>query len=120
MPSADPAGEVAELEGTVGAEVVFAIERFGARVAMVRLGDSSPALLFADHLEGERPILVYRVESLPTAMDELREAGCEVSEEFEIPPGRCAEVTAAGGHRLAVYEQTRPELLARLSGRRDF
>jgi hypothetical protein len=120
MPSADPAVEVAQLERAVGAEIVFTIEAFGARVAMVRLGNDSPALLFADHLQGERPILVYRVADLPAAMTKLREAGFDVSEEFGIPPGPCAELITAGRHRLAVYESTRPEVLARLEGRRDF
>jgi hypothetical protein len=120
MPSADPASEVAEFERAIGAEIVFTIEAFGARVAMVRLGSDSPALLFADHLEGERPIFVYRVASLDSAAAELRQSGCDVSDEFGIPAGPCAEITGPGGHRLAIYELTRPEVLGRLSGRRDF
>jgi hypothetical protein len=120
MPSADPAAEAAHLEHAIGAETAFRIEAFGARVAMVRLGRDSPALLFADHLDGERPILVYRVANLETAIAELRQAGCDVSDEFGIPPGPCAEITAPGGQRLAIYELTRPEVLERLAGRRDF
>jgi hypothetical protein len=120
MPSRDPAGEIRHFNDAIGAEIVFTIEAFGARVGMVSLGADSPALLFADHLDGDRPILVYRVADLDAAIAELRGNGCDVGEEFGIPPGPCAEMTAPGGHRVAVYELTRPEVPERLAGRRDF
>jgi hypothetical protein len=120
MPSRDPAAEARYFVDSLGGESAFRIEAFGARVAMVRLADGSPALLFADHLEGERPILVYRVADLEAAGAELQDAGCDVSDEFGIPPGPCREITAPGGHRLAIYELTRPEVPERLAGRRDF
>ncbi len=120
MPSRDPAADARYFTETLGARLVFAIEAFGTRVAMVKLIDEAPALLFAGHLDGERPILVYRVADLEAASAELREAGCEVSEPFGIPPGPCAEITAPGGHRVAIYELTRPEVPERLAGRRDF
>jgi hypothetical protein len=120
LPSRDPAAEASYFVETVGGELVFAIEAFGTRVAMVKLTDEAPALLFAGHLDGERPILVYRVADLEAAIAELRESGCDVSEPFGIPPGPCAEITTPGGHRLAIYELTRPETLDHLAGRRDF
>lgn len=120
MPSRDPAAEARYFCETLGAKLVFAIEAFGARVAMVELTEDAPALLFADHLDGERPILVYRVADLDATVTELREAGCEVSEPFGIPHGPCAEITTPGGHRVAIYELTRPQVSERLEGRRDF
>jgi hypothetical protein len=120
MPSRDPAADARYFSDLLGAEVIFAIEAFGTRVAMVKLADEPPALLFAGHLEGERPILVYRVRDLEAAAAQLRERGCDVSEEFGIPHGPCREITAAGGHRLAIYELTRPGAPQRLAGRRDF
>jgi hypothetical protein len=120
MPSRNPATEARYFSDTLGGELVFAIEAFGTRVAMVKVNADSPALLFAGHLDGERPILVYRVADLDAASAELRERDCEVSEPFGIPPGPCADVEAPGGHRLAIYEVTRPETLEHLAGRRDF
>lgn len=120
MPSRDPASEARYFAEAIGARLVFAIEAFGARVAMVELADDAPALLFADHLEGERPILVYRVADLEATTAELRERDCEIGEPFGIPPGPCAEIEARGGHRLAIYELTRPEAGEHLTGRRDF
>ena len=120
MPSRDPASEARYFSEAIGGELAFTIEAFGARVAMVELSEGSPALLFADHLDGERPILVYRVADLDAAITELKASGCEVSEPFGIPHGPCAEIEAPGGHRLAIYELTRPEAPEHLAGRRDF
>jgi catechol 2,3-dioxygenase-like lactoylglutathione lyase family enzyme len=119
MPSRDPAAELDWFEQTLGAEVVFAIEAFGTRVAMVQPA-AGPAVLLAGHLEGERPILVFRVESLDRAATELEAAGAAVSGEFGIPHGPIREIEARGGHRLAIYELTRPEVPERFRGRRDW
>jgi hypothetical protein len=118
MPSADPARDLEWFEKTLGAEVVFAIERFGTRVAMVRPA-TGPAILLAGHLEGD-PILVFRVDSLDETTRELEAAGATVSGEFGIPPGEIREIEAPGGQRLAIYEETRPERIASMTGRRDW
>jgi hypothetical protein len=39
---------------------------------------------------------------------------------FEIPHGPVCSFTTPGGHRLAVYELTRPEAEEHFAGRRDF
>jgi hypothetical protein len=118
-PTDDVAAELEHFATVVGAEVVFAIEAFGARVAMVRLGEG-PELLLADHLEGERPILVFRVHDLERSMGELEERGWEREPVFGIPHGPCCAFRTPGGHRLAIYELTRPEVGERFAGRRDF
>jgi hypothetical protein len=93
----------------------------GTRVAMVRLADpGAPAVIFAGHLTGERAVLVYRVASLDAAMAELEARGWARAHRFEIPHGPCCAFTAPGGHRLALYELTRPEVPERFAGRRDF
>ena len=119
MPSRDPAAELEWFETTLGADVVFAIEAFATRVAMVQPA-AGPALLLAGHLEGERPVLVFRVESLDAATAEAEASGAAVSDEFGIPHGPVREIETPGGHRLAIYELTRPERAASLAGRRDF
>lgn len=120
MPSRDPAAEVGFFVEVLGGRLAFAIEAFGARVAMVELSPHPPALLLADHLEGERPVLVYRVEDLDVALEDLAGRGWEPEPRFGIPHGPCCTVHAPGGHRLAVYELTRPEASERFAGRRDF
>ena len=120
MPSRDVAADLKHFTGGLGAEVVFAIEAFGTRVAMVRLAPDPPLLLLAGHLQGDQPILVYRVEDLARAITELRDRDVQIGVDFEIPHGRGVEVTNPGPQRIALYERTRPEADERLAGRRDF
>ena len=39
---------------------------------------------------------------------------------FGIPPGPCCELETPGGHRIAIYEATRPHVVDGFEGRRDF
>ena len=120
MPSADVAREAEQLVEVLGGELVFAIEAMGTRVAMVRMAEGSPPILLAGHLEGERPVLVYRVDSLDAATGELRSRGFDPGAAFGIPHGPCRAFEVPGGHRFALYELTRPEVPERFAGRRDF
>lgn len=120
MPSRDVAAELTQWLDELGGSLVFAIERFGTRVAMVELGSGPPAVLLAEHLEGDAPVLVYRVEDLEQALAELQRRGTETRARFGIPHGPGAELTTMGPQRIAVYQLTRPEIVARLAGRRDF
>jgi hypothetical protein len=120
LPSRDVAADVAHFMDGLGAELVFAIERFGTRVAMVRLTADPPHLLLAQHLQGDQPILVHRVADLETAISELEARGATVGQRFEIPLGPGVELVSPGPQRVALYERTRPEMAERLAGRRDF
>jgi predicted enzyme related to lactoylglutathione lyase len=120
VPSRDVAADLGFFEHVIGAEVVFAIDGMGTRVAAVRLTDSAPLLLLADHLEGERPIFVYRVADLDAALDALAARGWERKGTFEIPHGPVCSFETPGGHRLGIYQLTRPEVTAHFEGRRDF
>ena len=120
LPSRDVAADLTHFTRGLGAEVVFAIDAFGTRVAMVRLAPDPPPLLFAGHLKGDQPVLVYRVEDLDLAVAELRDRNVELGPEFEIPHGRGAEIMNPGPQRVAIYERTRPGADERLAGRRDF
>ena len=75
MPSRDVAADVSYFTETLGGRLVFAIDAMGGRVAMIDLSGEPPRLLLADHLEGDVPILVYRVASLPTALRDLESRG---------------------------------------------
>ena len=120
MPSTDVARDLAWFADELGARVVFAIEGMGARVAMIELSADPPRLLLADHLEGDRPVLVYRVDDLERAATELRSRGWKDGHGLEIPQGPVRSFSGPGGHRLAIYELTRPGVEASFEGRRDF
>jgi hypothetical protein len=120
MPSRDVAVDLAYFRDILGARVVFAIDAMGTRVAMIELGDQAPRLLLADHVEGDAPILVYRVDSLAAGMAELAARGWVEGTTLEIPQGPVCSFTAPGGQRIAIYELTRPGVEAGFEGRHDF
>ena len=120
MPSRDVAADLGYFTEVLGGRVVFAIQAMGTRVAAVRLTEQPPLVLLADHLEGERPILVYRVPDLGAAMADLEARGWQRQHTLEIPHGPCCSFQTPGGHRVALYQLTRPEVAAHFEGRRDF
>ena len=118
-PSSDVAADTAELTAALGGRVIFAIEDGGVRVAMIEFA-GAPRLLLTDHLAGERPILVYRVTDLGRATADLARRGWTPERSREIPQGPCSSFRSAGGHRIALYESSRPQVLHHFEGRRDF
>ena len=120
MPSRDVAADAAYFCDILGGRLVFAIEDGGVRVAMIELTAGPPRVLLTDHLEGERPILVYRVADLATAVDDLAGRGWTSERSLEIPHGPCRSFRTPGGQRIALYQLTRPGVAAHFEGRRDF
>ena len=120
LPSRDVAADLAAFVDGLGGRVVFAIEGMGTRVAMVELADGPPHVVLNDHVEGDRPILVYRVEDLAAAERALDEQGWPRGHDLEIPQGPVRSFEAPGGQRLAIYELTRPGVIESFAGRRDF
>jgi hypothetical protein len=114
------AADRASFTDVLGGRVIFAVQVMGTRVAAIQLTEGPPLVLLAEHLEGDRPILVYRVADLGTAMAELEARGWQRQQVLEIPQGPCCSFRTSGGHRIAVYQLTRPEVAAHLEGRRDF
>ena len=119
-PSRDVAADLAYFTDVLGGRALFAIEGMGTRVAAIELTDGPPLILLADHVEGDRAILVYRVPDLIAALDELEERGWEREHTFEIPHGPICSFRSPGGHRIALYQLTRPEVADNFVGRRDF
>jgi predicted enzyme related to lactoylglutathione lyase len=120
QPSRDVAADVQHYMDTFGAEFVFAIERFGTRVAMVRLTPDSPGLLLAEHLHGDQAILIFRVPDLEVAAHQIEERGGRIDIRFEMPYGVGVQLDTPGPQRLAIYEATHAERGRSLAGRRDF
>ena len=89
----------------------------GTTVACVRPVKAGPEILLADHVEGETPILIYRVADYGEALERLRAGGLPDIHEVEIPPGPCATFHTPAGQRVGLYELTRPD--AHFAGRID-
>jgi len=120
MPSRDVAADMAYFTDVLGGHLIFAVEGMGTRVAMVELTEAPPRVLLAGHLEGDQPVLVYRVNDLKVAMRELEGRGWQRESTFEIPHGPVCPFRTPGGHRLAIYQLVRPEAGEHFEGRRDF
>lgn len=120
MPSRDVAADVRYFTEILGARLTFTVEGMGTRVAMVELSESSPRLLLAGHLEGDQPVMVYRVADIEQATDELEARGWQRGHMLEIPHGPVCSFTTPGGHRLAIYQLTRPQVGDHFADRRDF
>ncbi len=118
-PSADVAADMADFTAVLGGRLVFAIEDSGVRVAMIELA-GAPRIVLTDHLEGDRPIMVYRVADHAAAVAALRDRGWTPERSLEIPHGPCSSFRSPGGHRMALYQLVRPEVARHFEGRRDF
>src|SRR5437588_2771994 len=93
-PSRDVPAELRYFEDVLRARVVFAVEGMGARVAMIELAPGPPAMLLADHLEGERPVFVYRVPDLDAALTDLESRRWQPDQQLELRMRPCRTVTA--------------------------
>ena len=117
-PTADVDAAAAHYRDSLGAELVFKVRAMDTTVAALRVSEHGPLVLLAGHLQGERPVLVYRVADYTEATDALEAAGVEL-DELEIPHGPCAAFRALGDQRFAVYELTRPDADQHFIGRID-
>jgi hypothetical protein len=120
VPSRDVAADRDHFTDVLGVRLLFAVESMGTRVAAIELTSGPPLVLLTDHLQGDRPILVYRVPDLKAALATLESRGWEREGTFDIPHGPCCSFTTPGGHRVALYQLTRPEAAHHFDGRRDF
>jgi hypothetical protein len=120
IPSTNVGADAKYFSEVLGGQLLFAIDDGGTRAAMVKMTEGPPQLIFTDHLEGERAIMIYRVPNLRTALKTLASRGWEKEGTFEIPQGPCCSFVSAAGHRVALYELKRPQVLEHFVGRFDF
>lgn len=119
-PSRDVPADMADFVDVLGGRLVFAIDDGGIQAALIELTDGPPHILLTSHVEGDRPIMVYRVADHRAAVDALIERGWTPSRSLEIPQGPCTSFRTRGGHRIAIYQLVRPDVLDHFAGRRDF
>lgn len=119
-PSNDVAADARLFTEVIGGRLAFAVEGMGARVAMIELTDGPPHILLTDHLEGERSIYIYRVDDLSKAVAALKKRGLKDERRLEIPMGPCSSFVLPTGHRIALYEASRPDVIQHFLGRKDF
>ena len=119
-PSSDVAVDARYFTDVLGGRLAFSVEGMGARVAKIELTSGPPHILLTDHLEGERPIFIYQVADLDEAMRQLKKRGWKKAQTLEIPMGPCCSFSTPSGHRIAIYELSRPDVAKHFDGRTDF
>ena len=119
VPTDDVAATADRYVEALGARLVWRVRGMGTMVACLRVSDDGPAILLSGHLEGENPVLVYRVERYRESVAALRAAGIDPITELEIPHGPCASFRAPGGQRYAIYELVRPDAATHFDGHFD-
>jgi hypothetical protein len=119
VPTADVDAAAAAYVETVGARLEWKVRGMGTVVACLRVSAEGPALLLSGHLQGERPILVYRVDDYRATVAALGARGATDVHELEIPHGPCASFRLEGGQRFAVYQLVRPGADGYFAGRVD-
>src|SRR5438552_10936506 len=110
-PSDDVAKDARYFTEVLGGKLAFAVEGMGARVAMIEFTDGPPHVLLTDHLDSDRTIYIYRVNSLERAVAALKKRGLKKETRLEIPMGPCSSFVTPGGQRIALYEASRPGVL---------
>ena len=97
----------------LGAELVWEFEEFGARVAAFNIC-GEPFLLIADHVKAPSKRLIYEVEDMTAAANELKTRGWKADgSKFEVPDGPCINFKDKSGNEYALIQMTRPHILER-------
>ncbi|MGH9921045.1 MAG: VOC family protein [Nitrososphaerales archaeon] len=95
----------------LGAKMLWNLKAFGARVAAFDLC-GEPYLLLADHVKAPSKRLIYEVEDLEKAADELKGRGWKPDGgSFEIPDGPCINFRDESGNEYAILQMSRPHVL---------
>jgi len=119
VPTTDVDAVAATYADAFGATMEWKVRGMGTVVACLRVAGEGPSILLSGHLEGDVPILVYRVADYAATVAGLRARGVAPISELEIPHGPCASFRAPGGQRFAVYELVRPEAADHFNGQVD-
>jgi hypothetical protein len=99
---------VAYFRDVLGAEVVWAFNAYGAKVAALRICDG-PLFLLADHRPAPSCMPILAVENLEETVTGLKRRGWRSEgEPFEIPNGPSCRFTDPSGNPFAIFQNLRP------------
>jgi hypothetical protein len=103
VPTEDVGASARRYVEELGGGLVWKVRGMGTVVACLRVSSEGPAILLSGHLEGETPILVYRVAITRRRSRECEPPGSTTSASSKSHTGP-VRASAAGGHLLAVYQ----------------
>jgi predicted enzyme related to lactoylglutathione lyase len=96
---------------SMGAELIWNLEAFGARVAAFRVG-AGPLYILADHRPARSCVPIYEVADLEETVRKLKQRGCDPDRgPIDIPNGPCYLFRDPSGNELAIFQDVRPDAL---------
>jgi predicted enzyme related to lactoylglutathione lyase len=120
IPAPDIESSVQYYTEVLGGKLLWKIHAFGVWVACIALpGVEKPYVLLADHIQKNDVMLIYRVDKLDSAIEQLKSKGWKEENRIEIPPGPCCTFRDPAGNALVIYENIRPDVLNEFRGRID-
>jgi predicted enzyme related to lactoylglutathione lyase len=122
VPAPDIESSVRYYTQVLGGELLWKIHAYGVWVACIALSeaeDNKPYVLLADHIHKNDVMLVYQVEDLDNAINELKLKGWKEENRLEIPPGPCCTFRDPAGNALVIYENVRPDFMDEVRGKID-
>jgi catechol 2,3-dioxygenase-like lactoylglutathione lyase family enzyme len=120
IPAPDIESSVQYYTEVLGGKLLWKIHAFGVWVACIALPSvEKPYVLLADHIQKNDVMLIYRVDKLDSAIEQLKSKGWKEENRIEIPPGPCCTFRDPAGNALVIYENIRPDVLNEFRGRID-
>ena len=109
--SDDTEADLAAWLRTLGAQLRWRFQHFGADVAAVDLG-APPLVLIADHRPAGSVLPIYAVDDLAAATTELVDGGWRVElGPMGTPEGNATALVDPSGTAIALLEVTRPDAM---------
>jgi predicted enzyme related to lactoylglutathione lyase len=103
--------DVKHYRDVLKAELIWAFEKFGAKVAALRLA-YGPLLLLADHKKAPSVEPIFSVDNLEKTIKELKERGLQQLEgPVETPNGPAYTFRDQSGNGFSILQNDRPEAL---------
>ncbi len=121
VPAPDIESSVKYYTQVLGGKLLWKIHAYDVWVACIDLSNSrrKPYVLLADHIEKNDMMLIYQVENLENAANQLRSRGWKQDSRVEIPPGPCCTFRDPANNALVIYENKRPYVMQEFRGKID-
>lgn len=98
---------------TIKAELLWAFNKFGSKVAAFKMA-YGPILLLADHKKAPSIEPIFSVDNLETAVKSLKERGItKLDGPIDTPNGRAYSFKDPGGNQFSILQNENPEAMER-------
>ncbi len=98
---------------TIKAELLWAFNKFGSKVAAFKMA-YGPVLLLADHKKAPSIEPIFSVDNLETAVKSLKEKGiAKLDGPIDTPNGRAYSYKDPSGNQFSILQNENPEAMER-------